>query len=511
MTAKSQQTQERRAHKDLLKLREDLASSSGMSSSAQSLADLEISSLVNTAALRGEVVESRNKHMQCAQQLQDAEEELEQVHQVTAKLEQQVSPLTAALEDSKQREGLTAHKLSRCEQQLQTAGSCLREEHEEHELHTQLKQEVAALQVKVHRANNRASGAETSLPAAQAKEQDLVEKLACKHASQEKLGLRVQPGLSAEWYLMQAPGLLPLLWHSHPIRHLLRPTVHLPLKLLPSPLTNWHILLSQSCSGHVQWGLFPFDPCQPSSGAKRHCPPGPFWHESLQPTCPAKCPCSQGSSQLSTACKCPCAESPFQPRFRKDCARQLDARRAISSVGEWTGFKTAPSIALAHLPSPLQTEATTPSSSPAEAQLLSSSAPHDFAQSSELVPLDLIPPPPLVQSDALTDSTVQIWTPARSQQLSAAKLSECGQIAASAGLLLTGGTSSRLRRRPGPATNSPSPACSVLSFSPIAGFAASQLRISVRETKKQQAMMNCVAMTTTLKRETYHIAHLFAR
>ena len=294
---------------------------------------------------------------------------------------------------------------------------------------------------------------------------------------------------------MQAPGLLPLLWHSHPIRHLLRPTVHLPLKLLPSPLTNWHILLSQSCSGHVQWGLFPFDPCQPSSGAKRHCPPGPFWHESLQPTCPAKCPCSQGSSQLSTACKCPCAESPFQPRFRKDCARQLDARRAISSVGEWTGFKTAPSIALAHLPSPLQTEATTPSSSPAEAQLLSSSAPHDFAQSSELVPLDLIPPPPLVQSDALTDSTVQIWTPARSQQLSAAKLSECGQIAASAGLLLTGGTSSRLRRRPGPATNSPSPACSVLSFSPIAGFAASQLRISVRETKKQQVGSCHVALS----------------
>ncbi len=35
-----------------------------------------------------------------------------QVHEVTAKLEQQVSSLTAALEDSKQREGLTAHKLS---------------------------------------------------------------------------------------------------------------------------------------------------------------------------------------------------------------------------------------------------------------------------------------------------------------------------------------------------------------------------------------------------------------
>jgi len=32
-----------------------------------------------TAALRGEVVESRVKHMQCAQRLEDAEEELEQV------------------------------------------------------------------------------------------------------------------------------------------------------------------------------------------------------------------------------------------------------------------------------------------------------------------------------------------------------------------------------------------------------------------------------------------------
>ncbi len=32
-----------------------------------------------TAALRGEVVESRNTHMQSAQRLQDAEEELEQV------------------------------------------------------------------------------------------------------------------------------------------------------------------------------------------------------------------------------------------------------------------------------------------------------------------------------------------------------------------------------------------------------------------------------------------------
>ncbi len=52
-------------------------------------------------------------------------------------------------------------------------------------------QEVAALQVKVYQANSRASGAETSLAAAQAKEQDLVEKLARKHANQEKLQAQV--------------------------------------------------------------------------------------------------------------------------------------------------------------------------------------------------------------------------------------------------------------------------------------------------------------------------------
>ena len=87
-------------------------------------------------------------------------------------------------------------------------------------------QEVAALQVEVHEANSRASGAETSLAdaqtrkqdlsehlsqkqaieagllgeihdlanqlaAAHAKEQHLVEKLACKHANQEKLQAQV--------------------------------------------------------------------------------------------------------------------------------------------------------------------------------------------------------------------------------------------------------------------------------------------------------------------------------
>lgn len=52
-------------------------------------------------------------------------------------------------------------------------------------------QEIAALHVNVHEANSRASGAETSLADAQAKEQDLVEKLACKHANQEKLQAQV--------------------------------------------------------------------------------------------------------------------------------------------------------------------------------------------------------------------------------------------------------------------------------------------------------------------------------
>ena len=53
--------------------------------------------------------------------------------------------MTAALEDTKQREGLTAHKLSQCEQQLQTVSKLLEVAievslHEEHELQTELKQ-----------------------------------------------------------------------------------------------------------------------------------------------------------------------------------------------------------------------------------------------------------------------------------------------------------------------------------------------------------------------------------
>ncbi len=40
--------------------------------------------------------------------------------------------MTAALEDSKQREGLTAHKLSQCEQQLLSLPSTLPSTHEDH-------------------------------------------------------------------------------------------------------------------------------------------------------------------------------------------------------------------------------------------------------------------------------------------------------------------------------------------------------------------------------------------
>ena len=190
------------------------------------------------------------------------------------------------------------------------------------------------------------------------------------------------------------------------------------------------------------------------------------------------------------------------------------ARPAVRSVGEWTGFQTPPSIALAHMPSPLQAEPTTPSPgatvTPAKAQLLSHSAARDFVQSLELVLPDLSPPPPLVQSDDLTHFTDQTRRPACSQVLSAAKLSESCQTAASAGLLLTGGTSSGLRRSPGPATDSPSPARLVLSSSPVAGLATSKPRIPVRQTKKQKVgschvallllrcCQLCVAMTSYL-------------
>ncbi len=160
-----------------------------------------------------------------------------------------------------------------------------------------------------------------------------------------------------------------------------------------------------------------------------------------------------------------------------------EVRRAFSSVGERTGLKTPPSVALDHMPSPPQTEATPPSFSftPAEPQLLSDSAARDLVQLLELVLPDLTPPPPLPQSDALTDSTDQTHA--------------YGQTAASAGLLLTGGASSRLRRSPGPATSSPRPARLVLSSSPAASSATLQPRMPVRQTKKHQVGSCYVALS----------------
>ena len=174
-----------------------------------------------------------------------------------------------------------------------------------------------------------------------------------------------------------------------------------------------------------------------------------------------------------------------------------DARRALTPVGGWTGFKTTPSVALVYTPSPPQTEATpassSPSFTPSQAQLLSDSAARDLVQHLELVLPDLTLPPPAVQSDALAASTDQ--TPACSQLLSAAKLSESGQTAASAGLLLTRGTSARLLRSPGPAANSPSPARPDLLSSPVASLAASQPKVPVRQTKKQQVGSCHVALS----------------
>ncbi|KAA6419935.1 MAG: hypothetical protein FRX49_10125 [Trebouxia sp. A1-2] len=553
-----------------------------------------------TAALRGEVVESRNKHMQCAQQLQDAEEELEQVHQVIAKLEQQVSSLTAALEDSKQREGLTAHKLSRCEQQLQT--------------------EVAALQVKLHEANSRARWAETSLAAAQAKEQDLTAKLACKHANQEKLQaqvcslalqldgalasphqgsgsqlgqlrkevLRLTDKLSeqqsktaqaeAAATLMQISADLTKQGTGSQLRQLQKEVLSLADKLAEqqsktaqaeaagtlmqlsvdltkqvsdanprpaSPLVAFstysplalahstspseaaslttdiltHVTLSEPLGARALGMLSPLTPVSPAVGLSAtaltalsgmsHCSPlvrpsAPALRAlpSITPASSALHACAPASRALfslsladgSVLQSAPALKAPSSLSSVGAVPDSPDTRRTLSSGGEHTRLQTP--IALAHMPSPLQTAGPTaslgPTFTPAGSQLLPNSAPRDFVQNPELVPSDSTPPPPLVQSDALTDSTDQIWTPACSQLLSAARLSECGQIAASAGLLLTGGTSSRLRRSPGPATNSPSPACSVLSFSPVANSAASQPRIPVRQTKKQQAMMDSV-------------------
>ncbi|DBA77011.1 TPA: hypothetical protein ACH3X1_009601 [Trebouxia sp. C0004] len=554
-----------------------------------------------TAALRGEVVHSRNKHMQCAQRLQDAEEELEQVHQVTAKLEQQVSSLTAALEDSKQKAGLTAHKLSQCEQQFQMVSKLLEV----------AIQEVAALQVKVHEANSRASGAATSLgdaldrehdlsehlsqkqanearllgelhdlanqlAAAQAKEQDLVEKLACKHANQQKLQAQVcslasqlnkalaspHQGLGSQLRQLQkevlrltdkiaeqqsktaqAEAVATLMQISADLTQKVsdaspRPASPLvafsPYSLLAfanstSPpeaaslsSDNWtHVTPSELPGAHALGSLSPLTPVSPAVGlsptalmapsSMTHCSP------LVRPSAPslralpsvspasslhASAPALRALSSLSFADRSVLQSAPaLRALSSLNSAGAVPgsphARRKLSSVGGWTGFQTPPSIALTHMPSPLQTEATTPSSgpsfNPAEAQLLSSAVAHALVQSQELVLPDLNPPPPLIQSDALIDSTNQIWTSACSRLLSAAQLNGCGPTGASAGLSLTGGTSSSLRCSPGSATNRPSPARPVLSSSPVASLAAPKPGIPVRQTKKQKAMMDCVA------------------
>ncbi len=286
--------------------------------------------------------------------------------------------------------------------------------------------------------------------------------------------------------------------------------------------------LSQSRSGCVHWGLFPhrglLTPVSPAvglsatallalSGMGRGSPlvrPSAPALRPLPSVSPASSALHASAPALRALSSLSLADGPVlqsAPALRAlsslssvgAVAGSPDARRALSSVEEWTGFQTRPSNALAHLPSPPQTEATPPSSgpsfTPAQAQLLSNSAAPDFEQSLELVPSSSTPPPPLVQSDALTDSPEQMWTPACSPLLSAAKLSEGGQTAASAGLLLTGGASSRLRRSPGPAANGPSPARIVLSSSPVAGLAASQPRMPVRQTKKQQVGSCHVALS----------------
>ena len=65
---------------DILKFAAALDESRHKESEAvQSLQWYQLELHQKTAVLRGEVVESRNQHMQCGRRLQDAEEELEQV------------------------------------------------------------------------------------------------------------------------------------------------------------------------------------------------------------------------------------------------------------------------------------------------------------------------------------------------------------------------------------------------------------------------------------------------
>ncbi|DBB04293.1 TPA: hypothetical protein ACH3X1_012790 [Trebouxia sp. C0004] len=508
-----------KAAQDILKFAAALDESKHKESElVQRLQRCELELHQQTAALRGEVVESRNKHMQAAHRLQDAEEELEQevaalqvkVHEANSR----ASGAATSLADALSREQDLSEHLS----QKQAIGAGLLREN--------------------HDLANR-------LAAAQAEEQDLVENLACKHAKQKKLQAQVC-GLASQ---LNAALASPHQGTGSRLGQLQKEVLSLTDKLAeqqsktaqaeaaatlmqisvnftqkvsdasprpasplvafsPYSLLAWanstspseaaslsrptltHVPLSEPLGVHALGTLSSLIPVSPAVGlsataltalsSMSHCSP------LVRPSAPAlravpsaspassalhaSAPALRALSSLSLADGSVLQSAPaLRALSSLNSVRAVpgspDARRALSSVGEWTGFQTPPSVALAHMPSPLQTKATTPSSSPcsnpAETQLLSNSAAHDFVRSLELVLSDLTLLPPLT--------------------------------GASAGLLLTGGTSSSLRCSSGPATDSPSPARVALSSSPVASLAASQPRIPVKQTKKQKAVMDCVA------------------
>ncbi|KAL0018907.1 hypothetical protein WJX77_006691 [Trebouxia sp. C0004] len=247
MTAKSQETQKRRAQKDLLKLREYLASSSGMSSSAQNSADLETSSLVqelsgvyrrldeakqqiiglqdkqaqlfakseaetqSVAMATAEVVTLKQEladNFEHAQALAaDLASAQEAIHQLTTRAESHVK--SSRKEQNQQLEDVTVF--------LEEANSNntaleLESAHGQHsELYSKLtlemdylQREVAALQVKVHEANSRASGAATSLADTLSREQDLSEHMSQKQAIEAWLLGKVHDLATAEDQLTAA-------------------------------------------------------------------------------------------------------------------------------------------------------------------------------------------------------------------------------------------------------------------------------------------------------------------
>ncbi|KAL0020177.1 hypothetical protein WJX79_002775 [Trebouxia sp. C0005] len=330
-----------------------------------------------TAALRGEVVESRNKHMQCAQQLQDAEEELEQV---IAKLEQQVSSLTAALEDSKQREGLTAHKLSRCEQQLQT--------------------EVAALQLdgalaSPHQGSGsqlgqlRKEGTGSQLRQLQKEVLSLADKLAeqqSKTAQAEAAGTLMQLSVDLTKQVSDA--------NPRPASPLVAFSTYSPLALAhstsPSEAASLttdiltHVTLSEPLGARALGMLSPLTPVSPAVGLSAtaltalsgmsHCSPlvrpsAPALRAlpSITPASSALHACAPASRALfslsladgSVLQSAPALKAPSSLSSVGAVPDSPDTRRTLSSGGEHTRLQTP--IALAHMPSPLQTAGPTAS------------------------------------------------------------------------------------------------------------------------------------------------------